>query len=153
MNFSCTLSITTNSPISSEQSALTLAIIFEKSPETTCPLAINKIHFDLFLTIWMLQNNVQKSLNICLNININMTTKTITVTEDAYESLKGLKKEGESFSDVLLRIGEKKCTVDSFFGLLTGDVAEARENTKKWREDFSKDAEKRHKLLFGHQRS
>ena len=82
-----------------------------------------------------------------------MVTKTITVTEDAYESLKGLKHEGESFSDVLLRIGEKKCTVNSFFGLLTGDVKEARENLKKWRESFSKDAEKRHKLLFGHQRS
>ena len=83
-----------------------------------------------------------------------MTTKTITVTEDAYESLKDLKMEGESFSDVLLRIGEKKCTVTSFFGLLKdGDVKEARENLKKWREEFSKDAEKRHKLLFGHQRS
>ncbi len=82
-----------------------------------------------------------------------MTTKTITVTEDAYESLKGLKKEGESFSDVMLRIGKKKCTAGDFFGLLTGDVTEARENLKKWREDFSKDAEKRHKLLFGHQRS
>ena len=82
-----------------------------------------------------------------------MATKTITVTEDAYESLKGLKTEGESFSDVLLRIGEKRCTVGSFLGILTGDAAEARENLTKWRETFSKDAEKRHKLLFGHQRS
>lgn len=79
-----------------------------------------------------------------------MATKTITVTENAYESLKALKKEEESFSDVLLRIGEKKCTVDTFFGLLSGDATEARENTKRWREEFSKDAEKRHKLLFGH---
>ncbi len=82
-----------------------------------------------------------------------MTTKTITVTEDAYESLKGLKKEGESFSDVLLRVGDKKCTVNSFFGLLSGDIVEVRENIKKWRGEFSKDAEKRHQLLFGHQRS
>ena len=79
-----------------------------------------------------------------------MATKTITVTEDAYESLKDLKKEGESFSDVLLRIGEQKCNIDTFFGLLAGDAKETRESLTKWRETFSKDAEKRHKLLFGH---
>ncbi len=77
-----------------------------------------------------------------------MVTKTITVTEDAYESLKGLKQEGESFSDVLLRIGEKKCTVDSFFGILSGNAEEARQNLQKMRESFSKDAEKRYKLLL-----
>ena len=79
-----------------------------------------------------------------------MTTKPLTLTEDAYETIKGLKKESESFSDLFLRLGEGKCTVNSFLGLLSGDGKEARENTKKWREEFSKDAEKRHKLLFGH---
>ena len=79
-----------------------------------------------------------------------MVTKTITVTEDAYETIKGLKTEEESFSDLFLRLGERKSTVNSFFGLLSGDATEARENNKKWRENFSKDAEKRHKLLFGH---
>ena len=79
-----------------------------------------------------------------------MATKTITVTQDAYESIKGLKKEEQSFSDLFLRLGEGKCTVNSFFGLLSGDATEAREETKKWREQFSKDAETRHKLLFGH---
>ena len=78
-----------------------------------------------------------------------MVTKTITVTEDAYESLKGLKKEGESFSDLFLRLGEGKCTVNSFFGLLSGDAKETIKNVKKWREDFSEDAEKR-QLLFRH---
>ena len=29
-----------------------------------------------------------------------MATKTITITEDAYETVKGLKKESESFSDL-----------------------------------------------------
>ncbi len=79
-----------------------------------------------------------------------MTTKTITVTEDAYELIKGLKRGEESFSNLFLRLGERKCTVNTFFGLLSGDATEAREKTRKWRGEFSKDAEKRHQLLFGH---
>lgn len=33
-----------------------------------------------------------------------MATKTITVTEEAYERLKAMKREGESFTEVLLRV-------------------------------------------------
>lgn len=39
--------------------------------------------------------------------------------------------------------------LEEIFGILKGDVEEARKNLKKWREEFSKDAEKRHKFLFG----
>ena len=33
-----------------------------------------------------------------------MAHKTLTISEEAYNALKRLKKEGESFSDVILRI-------------------------------------------------
>jgi predicted CopG family antitoxin len=80
-----------------------------------------------------------------------MATKTITVTKKAYLALKNIKEDGESFSDVLLRLGKKNLTANDFFGLLKGgNVEEARERLKKWRGEFSKDAEKRHENLFGH---
>ncbi|MCZ7380208.1 MAG: antitoxin VapB family protein [Candidatus Methanoperedens sp.] len=51
-----------------------------------------------------------------------MSTKTITVREEAYNLLLELKKEKESFSDVLLRtLGKKtvkKSSVMEFFGIL-----------------------------------
>ena len=34
----------------------------------------------------------------------NMGHKTLTISEEAYNALKKLKREGESFSDVILRI-------------------------------------------------
>ena len=46
-----------------------------------------------------------------------MTTKTITVTEDAYEALKSLKGEKESFSDTILRVAKRK-PLSYFFGVL-----------------------------------
>jgi len=37
-----------------------------------------------------------------------MATKNITITEDAYERLRALKREGESFSDVVTRLTERE---------------------------------------------
>jgi len=37
-----------------------------------------------------------------------MPTKTITITLEAYERLKREKREGESFSDVIIRLTEKR---------------------------------------------
>ena len=47
-----------------------------------------------------------------------MAVKTITVTEDAYDTMKRLKKGDESFSDLFLRIGNKPLTCKDIEGIL-----------------------------------
>jgi predicted CopG family antitoxin len=37
-----------------------------------------------------------------------MATKNITITEDAYERLRALKREDESFSDLVVRLTESE---------------------------------------------
>ena len=53
-------------------------------------------------------------------------TKIISITDEAYDTLKGLKIEDESFTKVILRIGqhtEKRSLLD-FFGKWPGDKKE-----------------------------
>lgn len=47
-----------------------------------------------------------------------MSVKTITIRSDVYSLLVKMKREGESFSEVLLRLIEKKSTTMDFFGAL-----------------------------------
>jgi predicted CopG family antitoxin len=53
-----------------------------------------------------------------------MATKTITVTEDAYERLKACKEDGESFSETITRITSGASLAD-YIGILDDDTAEA----------------------------
>lgn len=55
-----------------------------------------------------------------------MAVKTITVTEEAYNALKGLKVPRESFSKTILRVARKK-PLKAFFGVLSQDTAEKME--------------------------
>ena len=55
-----------------------------------------------------------------------MAVKTITVTEDAYEALKSLKGENESFTETILRVAKKKSLWD-FVGVLSEESAERME--------------------------
>jgi len=50
-------------------------------------------------------------------------TKVISLSEKAYETLKGMKKSGESFSDVVLRVAskERKMSILEFAGTWKGD--------------------------------
>ncbi len=50
-------------------------------------------------------------------------TKVISLSEKAYETLKSLKKPGESFSDVVIRVGskEKKKSLLEFAGTWHGN--------------------------------
>ena len=55
-----------------------------------------------------------------------MATKTITVTVHAYEALKSLKQEKESFSETILRVAKKRSIWD-FYGALRGEPGERLE--------------------------
>ncbi len=77
-----------------------------------------------------------------------MTTKTITVTEDAYTTLYHLKQEHESFSDVLLRIGKKK-SLTEFIGALSPKSAQQLETTiKQIRQQHTKTHQQRLKRII-----
>ena len=53
-------------------------------------------------------------------------TKVILLSEKAYETLKNMKKSGESFSDVVIRVTskEKKKSIFEFAGTWKGDDAD-----------------------------
>ena len=70
-----------------------------------------------------------------------MATKTISITEEAYERLRSRKYERESFSDVIYRMTKRKKLSD-FYGMLGEKAAkmeeaitESRKQTKKLHED------------------
>lgn len=78
-----------------------------------------------------------------------MTVKTITITEQAYGSLKSLKGEQESFSDIINRLTKRRSVLE-FAGILskeTGDHLEKAisEGRKKHREQHKT----RDKRLWG----
>ena len=51
-----------------------------------------------------------------------MSTRTITVTEDAYEALKSLKAVNESFSETILRVAKRK-PLSEFYGTWSKETA------------------------------
>jgi len=61
-----------------------------------------------------------------------MVTKTINIRESAYNALKAHKREGESYSDVILRVTEgEKMSVCDFLQTIDPDVrSEIAESVK-----------------------
>ncbi len=47
-----------------------------------------------------------------------MSVKSITIKEEVYMQISNMKREGESFSDVLERLVKRKADVMDFFGML-----------------------------------
>ena len=81
-----------------------------------------------------------------------MVSKTLTITEEAYSVLKSLKREGESFSKLFIRLAEKNVDGSKYFGILKGDVKEARKSVKKVREGVSKGFGERRNVFTRHVR-
>ena len=81
-----------------------------------------------------------------------MVVKNIAITEEAYNSLKHLKREDQSFSKVILSLTtEKKGDLMEVFGILKGKEGDelakrVKENRKKFNEDF----ERRAREMFRH---
>ena len=80
-----------------------------------------------------------------------MAIKTITVTEDAYNAIKRVKYESESFSELFKRISRVKYCVKDIAGAikLSGkEYAELKKRTAEFRKKASKDAgERRRKCI------
>lgn len=65
---------------------------------------------------------------------ISMATKNISISVEAYNRLAKLKKENESFTELISRI-TRKSKLDDFFGIWSKEQAdEIEENIKKNRE-------------------
>lgn len=76
-----------------------------------------------------------------------MTSKTISITKEAYERLKARKGEHKSFTEVVMELtkGER----NDFSSLIDTEVDLDWEKVKKEREKSKKD-EEREKILLGH---
>ena len=77
----------------------------------------------------------------------NMAIKTITVTEDAYESIKALKRPDESFSKLFRRISKEKIKLSDFLGIAKGNIEEDRKRMRKNKDLLNKDFNKRLKYV------
>lgn len=76
-----------------------------------------------------------------------MGTKNISLTEEAYETLKAHKRPGESFTDVVLREFGGEKDVWKGFGKLEGRGL--RDAYERQRDEFDRDFEEKQDELFG----
>lgn len=67
-----------------------------------------------------------------------MTTKTLTIREEAYKRLKEFKKKGESFSDVILDLTGAKSNFRSGFGEWKGSTEKLEETIQEGRKKLDK---------------
>ena len=89
-----------------------------------------------------------------------MAVKTITITTDAYDAIKHLKRGEESFSELFLRIAPKRITIKDIAGILKHTPEEAAafkhrvlEYHKQLGEDWDKRIEDVRSRLKRHHRS
>ncbi len=87
-----------------------------------------------------------KNLNMHVHTRMFMATKTLTITEDAYERLLKAKERDESFSEVIVRNFPKR-SLSELIGILTHKEAEElrthiRERRKASRERVDRIAQR-----------
>ena len=66
-----------------------------------------------------------------------MGTKTISITDDAYDVLKTRKEDKESFSEVIVRLSGRK-PLASFYGALSAESADRLESIMRRARDVHK---------------
>ena len=80
-----------------------------------------------------------------------MAIKSLTITEDAYETLKRIKHGDESFSEAILRMRtEKRSHLDKYFGILKmseSEVAEVLHGMKKRRKEMDREFKQKQERL------
>jgi predicted CopG family antitoxin len=67
-----------------------------------------------------------------------MGTKNISISEEAYERLAALKKQNESFTDVVNRLTMKRSILELAGALTEKEGEEIRRSIEELREDSSK---------------
>lgn len=61
-----------------------------------------------------------------MHIRIHMV-KVISLSEEAYRKMKSLKQQGQSFSDVVLKLASKSNSLGDLFGKWPGTSKEAKD--------------------------
>ena len=81
-----------------------------------------------------------------------MPFKTITVTDEAYNAIKRLKRNDESFSELFNRISPKVLTVNEMFGswkISDAEFVKLKKTIAANRKQLDKESEERFKRHFG----
>lgn len=84
----------------------------------------------------------QVHISTCRRIPIRMGTKSLTITDEAYDRLKEHKRDDESFTDTILRLTGNNRDVLKGFGAMK-DVEGFREAVEETRDDLDADLRER----------
>ncbi len=79
-----------------------------------------------------------------------MPFKTLTIKKSAYDRLKRMKRKGESFTDVIVRITEKRVNLWDLYGILKDSETSTEEmlaNVKEMRKDMDESFKRRQDAL------